>query len=81
MAYCARLGVVAREFLQPMQFVETLNELLPWDPKQCAVSPGQRILALVLAMLEDRRALYLMPQIYASWSTARCASVRWKPTR
>ena len=64
-AYYVGLGVVAREFLQRMQFVETLNELLPWDSKQCAVSPGQRILELVLAMLEDRRALYLMPQIYA----------------
>jgi transposase len=63
-AYYVGLGVVVREFVQRMQFVETLNELLPWDPKQCAVSPGQRILALVMAFIEDRRALYHMPELY-----------------
>jgi len=46
-AYCARLGVVAREFLQPMQFVETLNELLPWEAPSRAhpadpARPGRR---------------------------------------
>ncbi len=47
-----------------MQFVETLNELLPWDPMQCAVSPGQRILALVIAYIEDRKALYRIEEAY-----------------
>ena len=64
-AYYVGLGVVVREFLERMQFVETLNEMLAWDPRQCAVSPGQRILALVLAFIEDRRALYRMPEVYA----------------
>lgn len=63
-AYNVGVGVVVREFVQRMQFVETLNELLPWDPKQCAVSPGQRILALVMAFVEDRKALYQMPELY-----------------
>lgn len=58
------LGVVVREFLQRMQFVETLNEMLPWDVGQCAVSPGQRILALVMALVDDRWALYRMPEVY-----------------
>ncbi len=62
--YNVGLGVVVREFVQRMQFVETLNEMLPWDAKQCAVSPGQRILAVVMAFIEDRRALYLMPELY-----------------
>ena len=64
-AYDVGVGVVVREFVQRMQFVETLNELLPWDPKQCAVSPGQRILALVIAFIEDRKALYRIEEAYA----------------
>ncbi|EQD70851.1 transposase IS4 family protein, partial [mine drainage metagenome] len=64
-AYDVGVGVVVREFVQRMQFVETLNELLPWDPKQCAVSPGQRILALVIAYIEDRKALYRIEEAYA----------------
>lgn len=63
-AYDVGVGVVVREFVQRMQFVETLNELLPWDPKQCAVSPGQRILALVIAYIEDRKALYRVEEAY-----------------
>lgn len=63
-AYNVGVGVVVREFVQRMQFVETLNEMLPWDAKQCAVSPGQRILALVMAFIEDRKALYQMPEVY-----------------
>jgi len=59
------IGVTVREFLRRMQFVETLNELLPWDPGQCSVSPGQRLLALVMAFIEDRRALFRMPEVYA----------------
>ena len=46
------IGVTVREFLRRKQFVETLNELLPWDESQCAVSPGQRLLALVMAYIE-----------------------------
>lgn len=64
-SYEVGIGVTVREFLGRMQFVETLNELLPWDETQCAVSPGQRLLALVMAFIEDRRALFRMPEIYA----------------
>lgn len=32
-AYYVGLGVVVREFLERMQFVETLNEMLAWDPR------------------------------------------------
>ena len=64
-AYEVGVGVVVREFVRRMQFVETLNELLPWDPKQNAVSPGQRILALVIAYIENRKALYRIEEAYA----------------
>lgn len=43
--------------LRQMGFVSTLDALLPWDPKQCKLSPGTRLLALTLCVLFDRAAL------------------------
>jgi transposase len=59
------VGVVVREMLRRMQFVETVNELLAWDEKQCKLSPGQRLLALVIAIVENRKALYRIHRFYA----------------
>ena len=62
-SYEVGIGGTVREFLVRMQFVETMNELLPWGEQQCGLSPGQRILAL--AFIEDPRALFRMPEVYA----------------
>src|SRR5579875_2256137 len=59
------VGVVVREMLRRMQFVETVNELLEWDESQCKLSPGQRLLALVIAIVENRKALYRIHRFYA----------------
>ena len=64
-SYQAGIGVAVREFVRRMRFVETLDEMLEWDAKQCQLSPGTRIMAMVMAILEDRRALFRMPEVYA----------------
>jgi transposase len=58
------IAVVVREMLARMQFVETIDELVPWDPAQCRLSPGLRLLALIMAILENRRALYRLHLLY-----------------
>lgn len=63
-SYEVGVAVVVREMLARMQFVETIDELVPWDPKQCRLSPGQRILALVMAIVDNRRALYRLPLFF-----------------
>ena len=51
--------------LRQMGFVSTLDALLPWDPKQCKLSPGTRLLALTLCVLFDRAALCNVQQVLA----------------
>jgi transposase len=41
------------------------DAMLVWDPKQCKLSPGTRLLALILAVLFDRTALYRVEQVFA----------------
>ncbi len=36
----------------------TVDQMLPWDATYCRLSPGERILALVLHLLTDREPLY-----------------------
>lgn len=47
-----------------MQFVDTVDELLSWDRQQCRLSPGKRLLALVIAIVDNRRALYRLPLFF-----------------
>gem|GEM_PF-2269316 len=61
----AGVGVVVRDLLERLKFVETIDELLERDASQCKLSPGQRLLALVAAFVENRRALFRMPQVFA----------------
>lgn len=62
----AGVGVVVRELLERLEFVKTIDELLEWDPGQCKLSPGRRLLALVAAFVENRRALFRMPEVFAT---------------
>lgn len=50
---CSDLGIV-----------ETLNLMIPWDEHQCKVSPGTRIVALIVNILVQRRPLYLVSEFY-----------------
>jgi hypothetical protein len=44
--------------LRQLEVVSTLDALLPWDPAQCRLSPGTRLLALMLCALFDHTALF-----------------------
>lgn len=45
-------------------FVEIINDLLPWDPSHCHLSPGIRLKALVINILCDRQPLYQVERFY-----------------
>lgn len=53
-------AAVARALLDRAGIVEFFNDLLRWDPKHTKVSPGQRVLALLLGVLPGRPPLYKM---------------------
>ena len=48
------LAAVARR----MGLVATIDQLVPWDAARCRLSPGERILALILNLLTEREPLY-----------------------
>lgn len=47
-----------------LRIAEILNRMLRWDKKQCKVSPGTRIVALIVNILVHRRPLYLVREFY-----------------
>ena len=49
--------------LREMGIVATLDRMLAWDPKQCRLSPGTRLLALILTVLFDRTALWRVKDV------------------
>ena len=51
--------------LRQLEVVSTLDAMLAWDPTQCKLSPGTRLLALMLCALFDRTALYRVGRVLA----------------
>ena len=49
--------------------VETIDQLVPWDPTRCRLSPGTRIEALILNILAGRRPLYRVADFYEDTAT------------
>ncbi len=43
---------------------QTIDEMVSWDPKQCRLSPGTRIKALVINIFGRRRPLYRLDEFY-----------------
>lgn len=51
-------------------FEGILNDLLPWDPSHCRLSPGARLKALVINILCDRQPLYQVERFYKEQDVA-----------
>ncbi len=37
--------------------VETINDLVDWDEQQCVLSPGERVMALIMNILTEGEPL------------------------
>jgi transposase len=44
--------------------IDTLNELLTWDETQCEISPGHRLLALIMNVLTEGQPMYRLPEFF-----------------
>lgn len=51
-------------------FEEIVNDLLPWDPSHCKLSPGARLKALVINILCDRQPLYQIEEFFEDQDVA-----------
>jgi transposase len=63
-------SAVARALLDRVGVVEFFNERLRWDPVRTKLSPGQRLLALILGTLPGRPPLYKMDAFFERHSIA-----------
>ena len=69
-AYPMGFAVAVVNMAERIGLVEYLNCHLRWDPQQCRVSPGIRLLALIVAMMVDPMALYRLPEWYEQLDVA-----------
>lgn len=63
-------AAVARALLDRVGVVDFFNDHLSWDPARTNVSPGQRLLALILGTLPGRPPLYKMEEFFERRSVA-----------
>lgn len=61
-------GFIAALYDQ-LGFGKIIDELLPWDPSQCLLSPGARIKAMVINICCGRRPLYQVNEFYTGMDT------------
>ena len=57
-------AVVAVAMAEKIGVVDFLNARVAWDPRRCKVSPGERLLALIIGCLVDPMALYRLEEFY-----------------
>lgn len=69
-AYRMGFAVAVVEMAERIGLVDDLNTHLPWDSRQCKVSPGLRLLGLIVAVMVDPRALYRLEAWYAEYDVA-----------
>lgn len=63
-AFSARAGAMAGQVIRELGIVETIDNLVKWDPKQCKHSPGTHVLAMLINILMGRTALYHVDDFY-----------------
>ena len=58
------LGLI-RYVSDQIGLVDTINQLLSWDERHCKLSPGHRILAIMMSAMSGRSALWRMDEFFA----------------
>lgn len=53
-----------RALIDEIDLVDTINNNVTWDKKQCKIPPGELIAALMLGIFDGRRALYTLHEYY-----------------
>jgi transposase len=69
-AYPMGWAAAVARFAARIGLIDGLNDVLEWDPAQCHLSPGVRLMALMVAFLIDPCALYRMEEFYQPFDCA-----------
>jgi hypothetical protein len=57
-------GRLIRALIDELKIIETINNMVHWDPKQWKISPGELITALIISFFCERHALYKVRDFY-----------------
>lgn len=57
-------GRLIRALIDELKIIETINNMVRWDPKQWKITPGELITALIISFFCERRALYKVRDFY-----------------
>lgn len=47
-----------------IKLVDTIDSMANWDKHRCDATPGQRVKAMVINILDERKALYRVREYY-----------------
>jgi len=63
-AFSAGSAAMVAQVIRDLGIVETVDDMVKWDPKQCKHSPGTHVLAMLINILMGRTALYQVSRFY-----------------
>jgi len=63
-AYSAGPAAMIGQVIRELGIVETVDNMVRWDPKQCKRSPGTHVLAMLINIFMGRTALYRVDEFY-----------------
>jgi transposase len=63
-AFSAGSAAMVAQVIRDLGIVETVDDMVKWDLKQCKHSPGTHVLAMLINILMGRTALYQVSRFY-----------------
>lgn len=57
-------GPIISNLCRQLEVGKTINDVVPWDPKQCLLDPGTHVTALIINILCRRDPLYRVKEFY-----------------
>jgi len=57
-------GAMIGQIIRELGIVETIDNIVKWDPKQCKHPPGTHVLAMLIGILVGRTALCRVDEFY-----------------
>ena len=63
-AYSAGPAAMIGQIIRELGIVETVDNMVRWDPEQCKRSPGTHVLAMLINIFMGRTALYRVDEFY-----------------
>lgn len=63
-AFSAGPAAMIGQIIRELGIVETIDNMVKWDQKQCKHSPGTHVLAMLINILMGRTALYRVDEFY-----------------